>query len=154
MRAIARLAFDIRNEALGRQRREHTLVVHFEDVHLLGIEHARHVEQRSRPILQLDAQPRQSSRSRQIAQQYVSEQPRIDVAAAQDDADRPSGEPARIREQGGKADAPAGKKDEPSNKGDSSQKGEAGRDKQPGKPDAAEGKKTDAAKSKDAGEKK
>ena len=88
MVAVARLAFDVGDQALGRQRGEHALVIDFDDVDALFVEDARDVEQRAGLILQLDAQPRQPPRPREIAQQHVGEQPRVDIAAAQHDRRR------------------------------------------------------------------
>ena len=92
MRLVARLAFDVGDEALGRQRGEHALVIHLDDVDLLLVEDARDMEERAGAVLQANAQAREPARAGQIAEQDVGEQARVDIAAAQDQADGAAGE--------------------------------------------------------------
>jgi hypothetical protein len=48
-------------------------------------------------VLQRDPQPREPARAGEVAQQHVGEQPRVDVAAGQHEADLLAGEPLAVR---------------------------------------------------------
>ena len=73
MRAIARFAFNIGDQPLGRQGREDPLVIDFDDIDLLFVKHLGDIIERARPILQPDAEPRQASVACQIAEQHISQ---------------------------------------------------------------------------------
>ncbi len=87
MGAIARLAFHVQAQPLGRQVRENTLMRQFQYVDRFLIENLGHMEQRARPVLQDDTQPRQTARPGQVAQQNIGQQSGIDIAAGQDQSD-------------------------------------------------------------------
>ncbi len=53
----------------------------------MGVEHAHHCVKRTRPVLQLDLEPGDSPSPGEIAQQHIGEQPGVDIAAAQHQAD-------------------------------------------------------------------
>ena len=89
VRRIACLALDIGNETLGRQIGEDALVIDFKHVDILFGNDAEHVHQCSRPILQPDADARQTTRADLIPQQHIGQQARINIAASQDNADVP-----------------------------------------------------------------
>ena len=57
--------------------------VNVDDVHLFFVEHLHHLEQCAGAVLQPDAQPRDAARAREVAQQHIGEQARVDIAAGQ-----------------------------------------------------------------------
>jgi hypothetical protein len=59
MCGIARFAFNVGDQSLGWERREHPLVIDFDDVDVLLVKNARDMIKRAGPILQPQAQPRQ-----------------------------------------------------------------------------------------------
>src|SRR3546814_10070180 len=56
------------------------------------------LEQRAGPVLQADAQPRDAARSREVAQEHVREQPRVDIAAGEHESDLAPGKFLGMRE--------------------------------------------------------
>ena len=87
MRAVARLDHDLEQGALGRQVGEHPLVVDLDDVGAGLAQQVGDLGQRARPIHQIDGELGQPPLAGQLARQHAGQQPRVDVAAAQHEAD-------------------------------------------------------------------
>ena len=72
----------------------------FEDIGAEFPEPARHLPEQARPVVRSDAERGDAIVPFELAHHDGGEEPRIDIAAAQDEADPLSCEPLRIREHG------------------------------------------------------
>ncbi len=77
-------------------------MIDFDDVDIVLVKQPHDLKQCTGAILQCNTQPRQPARSRQIAQQDIGQQPRVDIAAAQHHADIFPGEFFLVRHDCGK----------------------------------------------------
>ena len=68
---VARLAFDFRRQAFGRQCGENALVIDFDDVDVVFVELAHDLEQCARSVLQHDLQASKTPGSRKVAQEHI-----------------------------------------------------------------------------------
>ena len=62
-------------------------MVDLEDIDVVLVELAHHLVERTRPVLQRDPEPREAARAGKVAQQDIGEQARVDIPAAQHEAD-------------------------------------------------------------------
>ena len=106
MLAVAALQHELDFGRFHRHRAEHPLVLHVDDVAARLADHRGDARQAAGEIGQGDAQPHQPAVAHQAAHQHRREQARIDVAAADRDADAPAGEAAGMLQQRGKAGGP------------------------------------------------
>ena len=99
MPAVLRLDHDVEFGALDRGVVEQALVMHLDDIAAEPADDPGNPRQHARQIGQFGAQPHQTAAAHQAAHQQRGEQPRIDIAAGQHDADPPAAKPLGLGEQ-------------------------------------------------------